>query len=137
MSSLSGCGNDKKSLVANKFNADIPAESIPTQVIASNDLYELKWNDEKKCVYFTELTTGKIWSNIPYEYLLSEGTSSNVNSTLNITVVDVVSLQLSTIRSTNEVLQNGRMFCEKINNGVRITYCFDKYEKPVQDADDL
>lgn len=128
ISSCSGCSKGNKASLANKFDADTPAESILTQTVASNDLYKLDWNDEKKCLLFTELSTGKIWSNIPYEYLLSEGASANVNSTLNITVADVVSLQLTSLRGYSEAVQNGRVFCEKIENGVRITYCFDKYQ---------
>lgn len=125
ISSCSGCNKSEKISVAKKFKADVPAESISAQTVASNDLYKLDWDDEKKCIVLTELSTGKIWSNIPYEY---SGASANVNSTLNITVADVVSLQLTTLRGYSEAVQNGRVFCEKIENGVRITYCFDKYE---------
>lgn len=128
ISSCSGCSKGNTISLAKKFDADSLAESISTQTVASNDLYKLDWNDEKKCLLFTELSTGKIWSNIPYEYLLSEGSSANVNSTLNITVADVISLQLTSIRGYTEAVQNGRVFCEKIENGVRITYCFDKYQ---------
>lgn len=128
ISSCSGCSKGNKASLVNKFDADKLAESITTQTVASNDLYKLDWNDEKKCLLFTELSTGKIWSNIPYEYMLSEGASANVNSTLNITVADVVSLQLTSIRGYSEAVQNGRVFCEKIENGIRITYCFDRYQ---------
>lgn len=123
----SACGNAEKASVTNEFNADTPAEAIPTQTVASNALYKLDWNNENKCLLLTELSTGKIWSNIPYEYLQSGGTSANVNSTLNITVADAVSLQLTSLRGATESVQNGRVFCEKIENGVRITYCFDRY----------
>lgn len=128
ISSCSGCKKSEKITVANRFDADTPAESISTQTVAANDSYKLEWNDDKKCLFFTELSTGKIWSNIPYEYLLSEGTSANVNSTLNITVADVVSLQLTSIRGYSEAVQKGRIFCKKIDDGVRITYYFDKYQ---------
>lgn len=125
ISSCSGCNKGEKISVAKKFKADIPAESISAQTVASNDLYKLDWDDDRKCVILTELSTGKVWSNIPYGY---SGASANVNSTLNITVADVISLQLTTLRGYSEAVQNGRVFCEKIENGVRITYCFDKYE---------
>ena len=128
ISSCSGCGKGGKTSAAKKFNAESQAKSIPSQTIAANDSYKLDWNDEKKCLLFTELSTGKIWSNIPYEYMLTDGVSANVNSTLNITVADVVSLQLTSVRGYSDAVESGRVFCEKIENGVRITYCFDKYE---------
>lgn len=128
ISSCSGCSKGNKASVIKKFDADKLAESIVSQTVASNDLYKLDWNDEKKCVLLTELSTGKVWSNIPYEYFLSDGASANVNSTLNITVADVVSLQLTTIRGYSEAVQKGRIFSEQIENGIRITYCFDQYQ---------
>lgn len=131
ISSCSGCGKNEKTLAAKKFDATTQVQSIPSQTVAENDSYKLEWNDDKKCLLFTELSTGKIWSNIPYEYMLSEGLSANVNSTLNITVADVVSLQLTSVRGFSDAVENGRVFCEKIENGVRITYCFDKYEVSV------
>ncbi len=128
VSSCSGCGKGKKVYSAEKFDALTAAESISSQTVASNEHYRLDWNDEKKCVLFTELSTGKVWSNIPYEYMLAGGTSANVNSTLNIKVADAVSLQLTDLRASSEAVENGRVFSENIENGVRITYCFDRYE---------
>lgn len=128
ISSCSGCGKSSNTLVTKKFDSKSEAKSISTQEIASNDNYSLEWNDENKCLLLTELASGKIWSNIPYEYLLSSGSSANVNSTLNITVADAVTLQLTTSRGYSDAVRDGRVFCKKIKNGVRITYCFDKYK---------
>ena len=128
ISSCSGCSKGVKNLTVKKFDADTQAQSIPSQTIVNNGSYKLDWNDEKKCLLFTELSTGKVWSNIPYEYMQTDGASANVNSTLNVSVADVVTLQITSLRGFSEAVENGRVFCEKIENGVRITYCFDNYE---------
>ena len=48
ISSCSGCGKGEKISVAKKFKADIPAESISAQTVASNNSFKLDWNDEIK-----------------------------------------------------------------------------------------
>ena len=125
ISSCSGCNKGDKTSVAKRFNADVSVESVSSQTVASNGSYKLDWDDEKKCIALTELASGKVWSNIPHGY---SGASANVNSTINITVADVVSLQLTTLRGFSEAVQGGRVFSEIIDNGIRVTYCFDKYE---------
>ena len=70
----------------------------------------------------------KIWSNIPYEYLQEQGTSNVVNSTLNITVMNISSMKLDEVRGYTEAVSKGRISSEKIENGLRITYYFDNYE---------
>lgn len=80
---LSGCNGNNQAIV---YDSKSPAISVESSVLATNSNYELVWNDDLKCVLLKSPTTGEIWSNIPYEYQLSGGSSANVNSTLNITV---------------------------------------------------
>lgn len=110
------------------YDAGTQASSIPSQTAAENEAYSLRWDDAKKCVLLESRATGKIWSNIPYDYYLEGGSSANVNSTLNITVEDSVTRQWTTVRGYTGAVEEGRVFCEKVDNGLRITYCFDTYE---------
>ena len=121
---LSGCNSNP---VLAKYNTD-SAVSISSQTAESNDNYSLSWDDEGKYVLFEDLDSGKIWSNIPHEYYLDGGMSANVNSTLNITVADISSMKQDTLSGYTEVVENGRIFCEKIESGIKITYCFDNYK---------
>lgn len=122
---LTGCAEDKG---ITEYDISEQASSITTQVVANNDDYSLKWDDDGKIVMLESLKTGKIWSNIPYEYYLDGGMSANVNSTINITVADNTTLQWQTVRGYSGAVSDGRVFSEKIENGIRITYCFDLFE---------
>jgi hypothetical protein len=105
--------------------------SVSSQVVASNDNYSLKWDDDGKFVMLESLKTGKVWSNIPYEYYLDGGLSANVNSTINITVADNTTLQWQTVRGYNGAVGDGRVFSELVENGIKITYCFDLFKVSV------
>lgn len=122
---LSGCNGNNQAII---YDSKSPAISVESSVLATNSDYELIWNDDLKCILLKSLTTGEVWSNIPYEYQLSGGSSANVNSTLNITVSNQESMEWSPIRGYTDAYQNGRIFSERINNGIKVTYCFDNYE---------
>ncbi len=121
---LTGCSGESKAV----YDVKTVAKSIPSQVLSTNNNYEMSWNDELKCILLKSIKTGKIWSNIPYEYQLEGGSSANINSTLNIIVSSQKTMEWTTVRGYTDAYENGRIFSEKIENGVRVTYCFDKYE---------
>lgn len=125
---LIGCGENKKNT---EYDIDKQASSVSTQTVASNDNYSLKWDDDGKVVMLESLKTGKVWSNIPYEYYLEGGLSANVNSTINITVADNTTLQWQTVRGYNGAVGDGRVFSELVENGIKITYCFDLFKVSV------
>ena len=122
---LSGCGNTDATVA---YDSGTPAISVESKVMATNSEYELSWNDDLKCILLKSLSTGDIWSNIPYEYQLSGGTSANVNSTINITVSNQKSMEWSPVRGYIDAFQNGRIFSEAITDGIKVTYYFDYYE---------
>lgn len=124
--SVVGCKSDVHTL--DKYDKSKAAVSVSTQTVASNSSYELLWDDEAKCVLLKCLSTGKIWSNIPYEYLLEGGSSANINSTLNISVMNLTNRQINPVRGYIDAVTDGRVFSQKIDDGIKVTYCFDKYE---------
>lgn len=124
MFSLSGCDGERSAV----YNVTPPTVTVDTETVASNGNYELLWNDDLKCVSLKSVASGEIWSPIPYEYQLEGGTSANVNSTLNITVSNQESMEWSPVRGYVDAYQNGRIFAESTDNGIKVTYCFDNYE---------
>ncbi len=121
---LTGCSDNTKAV----YEVETEAKSISSQVLSTNSEYEMSWNDDLKCILLKSIKTGKIWSNIPYEYQLEGGSSANLNSTLNIIVSSQKNMEWTTVRGYTDAYENGRIFSEKIKNGIKVTYCFDKYE---------
>ena len=124
-----GCKSDKSS--TSKQYEESKNGTIETQSIAKNENIELLWEDKVKAIQIKNLVTGKLWSNIPYEYYLSEGTSAKVNSTINITVSKNDNLAVELVRGYDAVTN---VECIKIENGIKVTYFFDGYQisVPVQ-----
>ena len=124
-----GCKSDNSS-ASKKYEAS-KTGTIETQSIAKNENIELLWEDSVKAVQIKNLVTGKLWSNIPYEYYLSGGTSAKVNSTINITVSKNDNLAVELVRGYDAVTN---VECIKIENGIKVTYFFDGYQisVPVQ-----
>lgn len=113
------------------YNADAEISYVPTGTVASNDTYELLWDDTAYSVMLKDRQTGKIWSNIPYEYQLEGGTSANVNSTINLTCMSNENLSWDSYRGYSDAVEDGKVSCEKVDNGVRVTYYFDRIQVSV------
>lgn len=121
-----GCA--KAPAAGKKYNLKTPEASIDSCILAENSELRLSWNDELKFVVLENLRDGKIWSAVPYDYYSSGGTSANVNSSVNITVNNANTMMTETLRGYSEANEGGRVFSKKIDNGVRVVYCFDAYK---------
>ncbi|MBO7520135.1 MAG: hypothetical protein J6T73_05085 [Clostridia bacterium] len=99
------------------YNPDAEVSSVGSEVIASNDLLTLSWDDEKNNILLTCKQTGKVWSTVPDDVNDDVETSS-----LNIRVQDTF------IRREDKYYSNNadRISAEKIENGVKVTYSFDE-----------
>lgn len=114
---LSGCGESK----TQSYNRKAHIDSVETSVVASNDKLVLKWDDNAKCILLENKITGKVWSPIPYDkYLTGE-----VSSTLNIYVQEMQSYQREMF-SSDDIIGKDKISCKKVDNGVEVTYYFDK-----------
>lgn len=110
------------------YDADAVPSTVASGVVASNANYELIWDEIAYCVMLKDVQTGKIWSNIPYEYLQEGGSSANVNSTVNITVMQEDNLTWNSYRGYTDAVEEGKVSCERVDNGVRVTYYFEKVQ---------
>lgn len=122
--SMVGCGSSKRETYP-VYDADATVSTVAGGVVASNAAYELIWDETAYCVMLRDVQTGYIWSPIPYEYLQEGGLNSNVNSTINITAVKQENLTTDTYNGYSDAVENGKVSCEKVENGVRITYYFE------------
>ncbi len=122
--SMVGCSSSKTETYP-AYAGDATVKTVPSGVVASNAAYELVWDETAYCVMLRDVQTGYIWSNIPYEYLQEGGLNSNVNSTINITAVKQENLTLETFGGYSDAVENGKVSCETVKNGVRVTYYFE------------
>lgn len=122
---FAGCGDTG---VSNNPYRKVNAIALETQILASNNNFELSWDSEANAVLLKSLKNGKIWSDILYDAYLDGSLSANANSGILINVADTQSLKLTTIRSYSEIPENGNIVCKKIENGIRVTYFFHTYE---------
>ncbi|MBR4762152.1 MAG: hypothetical protein IK086_05900 [Clostridia bacterium] len=120
--SFCGCGQPKS---ANSYRS-VNAAPLPSQTLASNSDFELNWNSDANAVMLKSLTGDDYWSDILYEIFLEGRESSNGNSPISITVANTKTLQWDTVTSYDALDQGGKIACKKIDNGVRVTYFFEK-----------
>ncbi len=128
--SMVGCSSSKTTEYP-VYDENATISTVASGVIASNDAYELIWDETAYCVMLKDVQTGKIWSNIPYEYLQEGGTSANVNSTITIQAVKQEDLSWEVYRGYTEAVEEGKVSCEQVENGIRVTYYFEKLQVAV------
>ena len=116
---FTGCGD--KNQVKYGYNSNYKINTVDSQIIAQNSKLILRWDDSLKCVSLENSVTGKIWSNIP----MDKYEAGEYRSTLDISVQDMEIYQ-SEFFSSEDLYNNGKISCEKIENGIRVTYYFDK-----------
>ncbi len=103
------------------YNGDAKISTLSSQTVAQNSNLALNWDDNAKCIVLENKKTGKWWTNVPRE-IYERGETC---STLDISVQDMEFYQTEFI-SGEEPLDSGKISCEKIENGVELTYYFDK-----------
>lgn len=118
---LFGCGKED-----NSADVDVTEkmESIPSQIVASNDKLSLSWDHEKCCVLLEQKSIGKIWSTIPYDFYPSGETHEDMNSPIYIQYVDNVSMVSITEKGFADCLQKGFVSARQIDDGIEVTYYF-------------
>lgn len=119
---FAGC---KQSSVTNPTYIDNESEYIlSSQTVASNSSLTLKWDAQANCVLLVDNITGKVWSDINYDLFNEGSTSGNANSSIKINVADPVMLSWTTYDIYNSFDEGGSIDCERIKNGVKVTYYF-------------
>ena len=122
---FAGCGNTSVNIGKYRsVNGNLP----DSFTIAQNDDYELDWNADGSAITLKSLTTDDSWCDILYDSYLDGSISSVGNSPIAITVANVKTMQWDTIYSYSLAEGNGNILTKKIDNGLRVTYFFEKYK---------
>lgn len=120
-----GCSDAE---VGKKYNSQVSGKTPESGIVASNENYELKWDKEAQSVLLVSKETGKIWSDILYEAWLEGSSSANAKSALTITVVNTTNMTWETTSSMAELEQGSKLVCEELEDGLRVTYYFERFQ---------
>lgn len=134
---FAGCGEET---ITNAYKSGVGEKLYTEELIASNSEYKLKWDAEARAVIY-EHKSGAYWSDILYESFKDGSINDNGSSPLNITVVNVKTLEWDTVTSASvtedgavytneagEMVDAGNIYCGEIENGLRVYYFFDQYK---------
>lgn len=119
---LSGCHLSEK---AEQPEFPKEYENAASGEIASGSSLSLAWDNEKYCILLTQKETGKVWSSIPYEFYLGEGTDEDMESPIYIQYVDSASMLTVLDKGYTDCIGNGTVASEMTENGIRVTYYFE------------
>ena len=131
--SFTGCGDAAVKVPYKSYGEKI----LESQVLASNDNYELAWDQDAKAVLYKH-KSGQIWSDIMYEAYKDGSIGNGGSSPISITVINNKTLDMTTTTSASalegyhmvgdESVKSGNMYCGKIENGIRVYYFFEMYK---------
>ena len=113
---FSGCGS--QNAVEYTYSAKYTVHNLESCVLSENTRLKLSWNNDSKSIALEDKQTGKVWSNV-YE--------GKETSTLDCYVQNMRIFQTEFV-SGLKAFENKTISAEKIKNGVKITYYFDKEE---------
>lgn len=118
------------------YDTDGRLSTVQSGEVARNHRYSLYWDDDWKVVMLYDTHTKVSWSSMPYEYYMDaqDEPDASLASALSIRYVEPVNKQNKTMESYTGANQNGRISCEKVENGLEVVYYFDPVEiaVPVQ-----
>ena len=119
--SLASCGSDENA--ESLYKQPEQMATVSTGVLTENQTYTLQWNDEKKCVLFTEKATGYVWSTIPFSHLQSGDYDYNLEAPLLMEYYDPF---FATIQSVSGIdcVDYGTIAAEQTEDGIKVTYYF-------------
>ena len=122
---FTGCGENGTALNAYR---SVNGAVLESQKLVSNSDYELLWDADGRSVVLKSLKNEQYWSDILYDAFLEGSTSANGNSPISITVANTKTLKWDTVTSYSQIGTDGNIVCKKIDNGIRVTYFFDRYK---------
>ena len=118
---LSACGNVRE--IA-EYQIPETMQTIETGLIAENEHYLLKWDDEQKSALLENKATGYIWSTVPYEFLKEGGSNVNLNSPLFIQYYSPYDGSLQTSKAYSDCIMEETLEVTQVDGGVKLTFYF-------------
>ncbi len=118
---LSGC---VEQVEVNWYDFQAKFNSVGSCVVAENNKYSLKWNNETACVSLLDKVTGNEWSNIP-ENASEVTTQPQVYSPIIVEYIDNEKMDLGTVPAYTSSIKGHTFSAEKTENGIKVTYYFE------------
>lgn len=113
------------------YDSSSSVNEVSDSVIAQNGKYMLEWNSERKYISLKS-RNGTVWSSIPEEFLNSGvKRNKNLEAPVNVTLFNPNDKSVTEINGFSYAVSSGRVGSEKIKNGIKVTYYFDKYRLSV------
>lgn len=131
--SIAGCGEEEQKPKRASYDQLKIGVGAEDGVVAENDRFTLSWEGERACVLLTDRENNTVWSTIPYDYYKTGDTMGKANSSMGAPLLleYVSSKNMAAVKVMNGhtgVIKNGRISSKKIENGIKVFYCFDKLE---------
>ncbi len=107
--------------------AEVEEQTVPSGIVAQNGQYSLQWDAERVALLLHD-DQGVVWSSLPlpqYDDPQEGGLKMYLESHLVVEYHNAKTNSLETAYSQDEANERGRVFSEAIEDGIRITYCFD------------
>lgn len=132
VASVVGCGKSATEVTKKVNYDDLKKENgLASGDIVENNNYILTWDNDRAFIKLTEKSTGNIWSSIPYDFYTSGKKSGKVaikmGSPLILSYFNVENNSaVKTVNGYTGIIENGKVVCKAIKNGMRVQYFFDK-----------
>lgn len=131
---LTGCSGGESTRSPLAFDA-AAAAAVPEdgEVVAENGDYRLLWDASNSSVRLQDTATGAVWGTSPkrsedeqFDDLgMPIKRSPQVESALFVEYIDGETRSLDTVISYTGAVNNGRIRCTRLENGLRVEYYFD------------
>lgn len=138
LSLMVGCSSEKELKTTNtrKYQQITNGSSAQTGMICENEKFELHWDDTKKIVSFVDKATGRKYSPVPEEAMIADydengilkKNNPQIESALTVYYYDQTTLNEKFITAAIEAVQEGAVYTQNIENGLRVYYDFIGYE---------
>lgn len=122
IAALTSCG--EKSSSGKRWR---PKGRISSESVAEAGSYSLFWDDEAGCVVMRDEAGSVYLSDILYSEYKNGNITANTGSSITVSIIDTSTLTIDTLRSYSEIEENGKIYSEKIDGGIRVTYSFNSY----------
>ena len=132
----SGCSSKSTAKATLPFDREAAAAPLADGLIAENQNFRLEWDANNMSVVLTDKINGTKWGTSPVgngetqydEFGMPIKRHPQVESVLLVEYMEAETETVNTSISYTSAVQDGRIICEQLENGLRASYYFDEAE---------